>query len=700
MADIAAQWRTVIRRIAVSMGGRTPLSGVEVLDEFYRLRSGDGDPAAILNAAFLTALAAPTRAFQTEATAVLDRWIADPSWGNTASFYREGLRRLPEEMDAACRTDSGFRRALEQAAQSCGMDSSLAESQVLPDVWRVFFPEGAWCLGDPQGRAAAVRDKRRIRVGHLNPDPIRRPAREVLFTSNVLLTLPDPSTPVDSLPYSANLRRRLKAVMAEPQRYYFDHPIQIGVETEVNEAVYGLRGLDRAMAFEKVRGTMGPEERLRIVLSVSVTHEGLRNIAMDYLREVFDAANPLPHLEVFVFSEAETARILESVLLPAIRRYGGADAEGSLARVFGVDGAYGRHFSFLKAVSALWQVLVDPEVKGVYKMDLDQVFPQEELVAETGRSALEHFTTPLWGASGVDRDGRPVELGMLAGALVNREDISGGLFTPDVPLPKGVPGGEGTVFFSPLPMALSTRGEMMTRYGAPPLDGRTGCIERVHVTGGTTGIRIRSLRKHRPFTPTWFGRAEDQAYLPGSLFRGGERDLRYVHAAGLVMRHDKTQIAVSASERAKAGKYVGDLERILNFSTYLPALNLPWAEAKDFLGPFTGCFASRTPFTLAYLRASLHISSLFAQGDAAKALEAGDIQRLAAIRLEEQMGKLEANPRSVRRSVEAETRGWHLYYDTLDRLAEGLRLGDGVATELRARARKVVRRARLFLRGA
>jgi len=47
---------------------------------------------------------------------------------------------------------------------------------------------------------------------------------------------------------------KLKQVMAEKQRYWFDHPIQIGVSNDNNEAIYGLRGLDNAISFEKERG--------------------------------------------------------------------------------------------------------------------------------------------------------------------------------------------------------------------------------------------------------------------------------------------------------------------------------------------------------------------------------------------------------------------------------------------------------------
>ena len=53
----------------------------------------------------------------------------------------------------------------------------------------------------------------------------------------------------------------------------------------------------------------------------------------------------------------------------------------------------------------------------------------EELIEQTGASAFEHFQTPLWGATGQDAEGQPIELGMIAGALVNQRDIHKGVST-------------------------------------------------------------------------------------------------------------------------------------------------------------------------------------------------------------------------------------------------------------------------------
>jgi len=141
------------------------------------------------------------------------------------------------------------------------------------------------------------------------------------------------------------------------------------------------------------------------------------------LREVYDSTEPFSHLNVYLFSENDTDRIFTEILLPAMEKYMGHSKGTFLRRVFGVDGEYGRHYSFLKAIAAFWNVLIDPEIKATFKIDLDQVFPQSELIEQTGASAFEHFQTPLWGATGRDAEGQPIELGMIAGSLVNQQDI-------------------------------------------------------------------------------------------------------------------------------------------------------------------------------------------------------------------------------------------------------------------------------------
>jgi hypothetical protein len=294
------------------------------------------------------------------------------------------------------------------------------------------------------------------------------------------------------------------------------------------------------------------------------------------------------------------------------------------------------------------------------------------LVAETGQSAFELFTTPLWGARGVDSNGDPVYLGMIAGALVNQRDIGQGLFTPDVRFPKGPQKPSQLAFFSPLPQALSTEAEMMTRYQAGErLDGEHQAIQRVHVTGGTNGILVDSLMKYRPFTPSFVGRAEDQAYILSVLYQGADAQLRYIHQPGLIMRHDKEAFAQEAIEAAYLGKVVGDYVRTIVFSYYAKAL--PWgaAKTKQATDPFTGGFVSEYPITVVSLRMAL---DALAEYD--KSLADGDaFVTMAAGRLTDVLAMVNDSDTNLERQFRDEKAAWDSYYDALAAIArqEGLR---------------------------
>ena len=679
---------TIIRTLVDGAKNKHPLAGFYIADQFNPDLDRDTDVARNVNAAFLILLSGPDHGLYSAGKAYLNALTANEKWGNVATFMKNGAALIQDEIQNLCHEDHEFKCALEEAGVFCAQHDV---EKSLEKIWEVLFPEGADCLLDQQDRIFSLRAARRVHITEPNPSPIDNPSRQILFLSNLLITIPKYSESLEHLPYDAHMIETLKQIMVEKQRYWFDHPIQIGVSNDNNEAIYGLRGLDNATTFEKERGVVQPKDKLTCLLSVSVTHDGLHGIVKDYLREVYDSTEPFPNLNIYLFSENDTDWILTEILLPAMEKYMGFSEGDSLRGVFGVDGEYGRHYSFLKAMSAFWQVFMDPNVKGSFKLDLDQVFDQEALVKETGNSALEHFTTPLWGAEGEDVDGNLVELGLMAGALVNAEDASKGIFTPDVPIPDPIPQGEAVAFFSPLPMGISTRAEMMTRYDHATLDGIHSCLQRVHVTGGTTAALIESLRKHRPFTPTFIGRAEDQAYLMGSLFSNRNANLRYLHKPGLIMRHDKAVFAGEAIEGAKLGKYIGDLVRILFFSYYVRALPWPSNEIKKIIDPFTGCFASRIPFTIVYLRLSLRLAELFAHDHEFQNREGLQLLTQGVERLEGVIQELNRTPNPLIEKYRQEKEGWDLFYDLLDHLEAGLAKGDTFALNLRERARKMVK---------
>jgi len=617
---------------------------------------------------------------------------ASGGWEDEAAFLLEGAGTVRGEWSRALESGRGLDACLGELARALALreraGGGAAEADLHEAFWKVFCPQAAGIRGHWEERVADLRARRAVRVLSACPAPLRRPAGEVLFTSNALLTLPPAGSEPERWALDPDLRGRLRKVSGQRQTHWYDHPVQMGTPPEANEILYGLRGLSEMLRFERARGNAGAGDRLQVALSASVTHPGLMDLARDYVEGELSREGTIEGLDVHVFTEKDAARLVDDVLLPAAERLGvEQDDASSLHWVFGVDGPYGRHYSFLKALAALWHVAVDPGIRATFKIDLDQVFAQERLVRETGASAFEHLASPLWGAEGEDADGRPVHLGMIAGALVNQHDAARGLFTPDVTLPKGALSADQWLFPSRIPQALSTEAEMMTRYGGPGMpDGRKVCLSRVHVTGGTVGIRVDSLRRHRPFTLSCIGRAEDQAYLLSVLFEERPSLLRYAHASGLIMRHDKEAFAGEAIRAAAAGKAVGDLERMLLFSGYAAAL--PWddSEIRSALDPFTGCFVSSFPWTLALLCLAVKALAPDGGGEDGEAL-----LRVGASRLGRLMELFRREPAWLQRTYRQERRAWGAFYDILARLEEEGARKNPAAEALLARARTIVR---------
>ncbi len=603
----------------------------------------------------------------------------------SAAFMRTGAQLVQNELQHLLGEDGELQTSVHRLATSIRERGSRWDETTRRQMWQLFFPEGATLDVDWEQSIEDLRNRRAVTITSLNNTPITAPLEELIFTSNVLLTVPERRDTVATLDLPGNLKDRIKAVMDEPQCYYYDHPIHIGIDIESNEAYYGLRGLNDTVAFEKDRGTVPRNSLATVILSLSVTHKGLHAVARDYLAAELAKAPPLEHLQVFLFTESDTERIVRQLLapwLPDSRPDAESDSVKAVTAVFGVDGEYGRHYSFLKSIAALWSVFKDSRVRGTFKFDLDQVFPQEELLAESGESALDHFCTPLWGARGTDQQGRDVELAMIAGALVNERDIHRGLFTPDVPMPEEIPPGESAVFFNKLPMALSTRAEMMTRYDEPPHH----CIHRIHVTGGTNGILIDALRRHRPFTPTFIGRAEDQAYILSILY-GPLPHLRYLHKPGLIMRHDKEAFAGASIAAAEHGRFVGDLARTLLFSGYADVLPWGFDRTKEEIDPFTGCFVTRRRYTIVFLRLALKAASLCASG---RDTEARELLQIAEAKLTPLL-TMGSEGFDLAGRYRCEKAAWDLFYNALDRAEQ-----DGAIQSRRTETDPILEQTRLI----
>ena len=682
------QFESVIAALTQPRNSGATFTIFDSLEQFNPERTDRVGIAQSLNAAFLIMLSGEKRPFYEHAKRFLVQKKEASEWADTAEFYLESIQLIHQEIKDLCQKDLDFSDRLRELADWLSAGRASHDISVTAEkIWSVFFPEATDILADKQKCQDVLRAKRSVRVTSLNIQPVSNPAQDILFTSNVLLTLPPASKSLDELPLSDFMKKELGRVAAEPQLFWYDHPVQIGTEPEKNEVLHGLNGLSQALEFERQRGGAPPDARLTCILSVSVTHTGLHGLANRYLREVLSHSNGLDNMDIYVFTEADTRKIIEKVLAPAAESYLKLEHAGDLLDVFGVDGEYGRHYSFLKAMAAFWKVLIQPDIKATFKIDLDQTFPQEKLVQETGASAFEHFKTPLWGARGLDYDGRPVELGMIAGFLVNAKDLEKSLFTPDVPYPNRALAPDEFVFFSMLPQACSTAAEMMARYNTEKLDGKKTCIQRVHVTGGTNGILVDSLRRHRPFTPSFIGRAEDQAYIL-SVLQGESERLAYVHKDGLAMSHNKDIFAQEAIQSASVGKLLGDYIRILYFSAYGRVIASDIKSLKKMLDPFTGCFISKIPATVVCLRLALKAASFFRDKKESEGL---DFIRIAVKRIREAFNFIQGEDSALKKTYERERLGWDLYYNCLSVIEKAIADNDKVAFDLRKKAKEITK---------
>jgi hypothetical protein len=618
----------------------------------------------------------------------LEEWARDTKWREIAWLFAKGADIVETEVADAFRLEPGLRTRFSNLASALKASEGRphdTRSNLIQHFWEVFLPDAVGIEEDWEHRIRELRRRRAVDIESLCSQPVARPARELLWTSNVLLTVPDPDTPSGDLHVEPSFRRRLESIDPGEQKYWYDHPVQIGVPPERNEILYGLRGISDMLRFEKKRGTAVPADRLAVALSVSVTHPGLDSLAREYVEGALAQANDIDNLDIYVFTEVETRRLVEEFLCPAARLFGLTEQQPEyFTGIFGVDGPYARHYNFLKAISALWQIVRDPALKATFKFDLDQVFPEERLVRELGRSAFELLCTPLWGATGKDQGGEAVELSMIAGALVNESDIDRGLFTPDVTLPSLPLPADRWIFPTQVPQALSTAAEMMARHGQDDLGGEHRVSSRFHVTGGTTGIRVDALRRFRPFAHSRMSRAEDQAYIMAVLYGPGPPYLRYAHVPGLIMRHDKHGLIDEAIRTAAAGKAVGDYERMVLFSHYARALPWSWNDTRAALGPFTGGFIHPIPVTTALLAFALKVLGLKDELEVEVFLQVGS-RKLGALLRDVQNG-----PDWIRPSYQEEQAAWNAYYEILTRLEEALEGESAEAQRLCRRAADIL----------
>ncbi len=654
--------------ISAIIDKNSQIPGSQVLKGFNIDAEGQVDICRSLNSAFIICLCGKDHQEYNSANAWLQEMKEDIRYAPLTKFLINGLSHIKYEIEKQTHSDSDFSTRLLDLNKYSLDNKDFSTPESIDAMWSVFFPEAEGIFKNKENRSKDLRDLRTVKITAKNPEPILNPGKQIIFTSNILITVPDSKTDINTLNYSENLKNGIKLAAEEEQMFFYDHPILIGTPREANEIIYGLNGLNTTAEYEKKNGFMPGDQKLTCILSASVTHKGLQKIVKKYIKEELENYGRFEHLDIYIFTEEDTEKLIDEIFLPAALLMGKSDSENQfreniLKSVFGVDGEYGRHYSFLKAISAFWNILVDADKTATFKIDLDQIFPEKKLKEQSGKSAFEHFQTPLWGAEGIDSFGNKIELGMIAGALVNEKDIHKGLFTPDVEFDNRQNLKlEERFFYSKLMMGLSTGSELVTRYGENGIDGETSCIQRIHVTGGTNGILVKSLLKHRPFTPGFIGRAEDQAYLLSVLGKNST-GLAYLHEDGLIMRHDKEAFAGDAMKAASAGNMIGDFIRTLYFSRYTEILTDNISDIKKTIDPFSGCFVSKIPVTTVLLRFCMKAADLFEAGE--NQLSA-DFMLQSFERLERSIEFAYGNENLLQKAYMRDREGWNLYYDILD----------------------------------
>lgn len=668
---------------------------LNIADHFNPDHDDEISIAKSINAAFLILLSGEQHSKFSEAHKFLTDFQKNEKWSDLVEFYLNGIELIKEELNQKIETDSNFEQKITE------LDEVLANNHqadsyysTIDKIWNVFFPEGRLLLNPENrpGKVTELREKRKINVISSNQSPVTDPASQVLFTSNVLLTTPLASMEIENLSISHHLKHSLNEIVKEEQMYWYDHPIPIGIEPAKNEVLYGLAGLSKMLDYEINHGNAEKSKSLNCVLSVSVTHTGLHKIAKEYLKDELNKSGTNNNLNLYLFTEDDTTNLVNDILIPIAKEYMAVDPTKLklLKNIIGVDGEYGRHFSFLKAIAAIWHVFIDDNVQSTFKIDLDQVFPQKELVDQTGATVFEHFKTPLWGATGTDADGNEVLMGMLAGAVVNESDIDESIFYPDVRFPENDElSPDQFIFYSQLPQALSTEAEMIPEKKSNQSNQQNEASRRVHVLGGMSGILVSALRKYRPFTPTFIGRAEDQAYALSVLF-GKKPYLRFLHKSGLIMRHDKQAFVGEVLEAAETSKMIGDYTRILLYSYYAKALPFGVDKIKDQVDPFTGCFISHIPLTVVYLRFVLKAATFF-ENSKNKHFEKGiEFLKSGSRRLLKLIKQLNENPNLLKEKYQQEKTAWDLFYDILDIAENKFKENDPFLNELKNKTLKII----------
>ena len=218
-------------------GSENGVCGIDIGGQF---QPEDNSRVAVprnINAAFLISLSGDGHSRYTAAVEYLEEMENDPLWTNLVTFYREGISLLLKEFNDFCsKGNNGVALVEALVAKLAQQENSLSFSQTIQeDIWKLFHPEASDILSNKEHQTDILRSKRKIEITNLNPEPVKNVSQEVVFTSNALITIPPAGKKFKDLGIKPGLWNALEEVIQEDQVFWYDHPVQIGVEPDSNE---------------------------------------------------------------------------------------------------------------------------------------------------------------------------------------------------------------------------------------------------------------------------------------------------------------------------------------------------------------------------------------------------------------------------------------------------------------------------------
>ena len=290
---------------------------------------------------------------------------------------------------------------------------------------------GRGTSGNEERHVRELRAARTVTVTRLAPDPMTNPAREVLFTSNVLLTTPPAGRGHGALALPRPLRdaiatgrRRASSATGTTTRsrwVWSRRPTSCST---------GCAASTRPSDAEPDAGRVD----LPAVRSASRTTAWARSPARTWRRSSHAPA------ACATWTSSSSPRAIPAGWSTRSSSRPSRSAWASAAALAGRSTGCARSSAWTGSMAVTTASSRPSPGSGTSPSTLPcarpsrstwtRCSPRRILVEETGRTAFGHLATPLWGATARDADGRDIELGMLAGALVNERDIGRGLFTP------------------------------------------------------------------------------------------------------------------------------------------------------------------------------------------------------------------------------------------------------------------------------